>query len=31
MAFGESTIDRQLLALNETLINFFRKGSDGKA
>jgi hypothetical protein len=31
MAFGESIINRQLLALNETLINFLRKGNDGKA
>ncbi len=28
--FGESTIDRQLHVLNETLINFFGKGTDGK-
>jgi hypothetical protein len=31
MTFGESTINQQLLALNETLINFLGKGSDGKA
>ncbi len=29
--FGKSTTDRQLHVLNETLINFFGKGSDGKA
>jgi hypothetical protein len=29
--FRESTTDRQLHVLNETLINFFGKGTDGKA
>ncbi len=28
---GESTTDCQLHVLNETLINFFGKGTDGKA
>ncbi len=28
---GESTIDRQLNFLNETFINFFGKGTNGKA
>jgi len=28
--YGESTTDRQLHVLNETLINFFGKGTDGK-
>jgi hypothetical protein len=28
--FGESTIDCQLHVLNETLINFFGKGTNGK-
>jgi hypothetical protein len=29
--FRKSTIDRQLHVLNETFINFFGKGTDGKA
>jgi hypothetical protein len=29
--FGESTTNRQLHVLNETFINFFGKGIDGKA
>jgi len=28
--FGQSTIDRQLHVLNETFINFFGKGTNGK-
>jgi hypothetical protein len=28
--YGESTIDRQLHVLNETFINFFEKGTNGK-
>jgi hypothetical protein len=28
---GKSTTDRQLHVLNETLINFFGKGIDGKS
>jgi hypothetical protein len=28
--FGESTIDCQFHVLNETFINFFGKGTDGK-
>jgi hypothetical protein len=28
--FGESTTNRQFHVLNEILINFFRKGTDGK-
>jgi hypothetical protein len=31
VAFGESTIDRQLHVSNETLISFFGKRIDGKA
>jgi hypothetical protein len=29
--FGESTIDQQLHVLNQTFINFFGNGTDGKA
>ncbi len=31
ITFGESTTDRQFHVLNETFINFFGKGTDGKA
>jgi hypothetical protein len=31
VAFGESTTNRQFHVLNETFINFFGKGTNGKA